>query len=284
MGGEVPAELVTSLQNHAREIRGEVIRMTFAGGGGSPGGSLSMADLLAALLFHELRIDPDRPDWPERDRLVVSKGHAAPALYAGLALRGFLPREELRTYRQIGTRLQGSIDRTALPFVEASAGSLGQGIGMAVGMALEARIERQARRVYAILGEGECQSGSTWEALMAGGHYRLENLVVILDRNGFEADGATESILGIEPIADKLRAFRYTVVEIDGHDFAQILAALATARATADGPTAIVAHTVCGKGVSFMENTPTWQSRAPTRPEAERALAELGVGGPELSP
>jgi transketolase len=282
MGNDLPADLVTSLESVARETRRDVIRMTYRAGSGHPGGSLSVVDLLTALVFHELKVDPHRPDWPDRDRLVVSKGHAAPALYSSLALRGFLPREELETFRTIGSRLQGHVDRARLPGVEASTGGSGQGIGMAVGMALDARLSGRPSRVYAVLGDGECQAGSTWEALMAGGHYRLENLAVILDRNGYASDGSTESIMGIEPIADKLRAFRYHTIEIDGHDFRQILAALETARATTTGPTAIVARTVSGKGVSFMENTHTWHARAPTRAEAERALVELGVSSAEV--
>jgi transketolase len=283
MGDEVPPELVASLEETAREVRRDIIRMTYAAGSGHPGGSLSVADLLTALVFHEIRADPARPGWPERDRLVLSKGHAAPALYSVLALKGFLPREELGTLRRLGSRLQGHADRTHLPFLDASTGGLGQGIGMAVGMALGARLDRRPSRVYAVLGDGECQAGGTWEALLAGGHHRLENLVVLLDRNGYETDGATESILGIEPIAEKLRAFRYRTLEIDGHDFREILSALATARGTRDGPTAIVARTVTGKGVSFMENTHVWQGRPPSKAEAERALIELGVPAPEAA-
>ena len=276
MGDEVPAELVGSLEATARTIRQEVIRMTCAAGSGHPGGSLSVTDLLTALVFHELSIDPAEPDRPDRDRLVLSKGHAAPALYAALALRGFLPREELGTLRQLGSRLQGHVDRGKLPCIEASTGCLGQGIGMAVGMALDARLAQRPSRVYAVLGDGECQAGLTWEALLAGGHYRLGNLVAILDRNGLETDGSTESIMGIEPIAEKFRAFRYHTLEIDGHDFRAILGALAEARRTPDRPTAIVARTVKGKGVSFMEGQHSWHGKAPSRAEADRALAELG--------
>ena len=283
MAGSVPDERIESLQATALEIRREVIRMIFAAGSGHPGGSLSVTDLLAALLFEELHVDPARPEWPDRDRLVLSKGHAAPALYAALALRGFLPREELRTLRKLGSRLQGHVDRGKLPYIEASTGGVGQGVGMAVGMALDLRLDRRPSRVYAILGDGECQAGGTWEALMAGAHYRLANLVVILDRNGFETDGSTEAILGIEPIADKFRAFGYATIEIDGHDFRQILGALGTARATTDRPTAIVARTVTGKGVSFMENTHVWHGKAPSRVEAERALIELGVPAAEAA-
>jgi len=276
MGEHAPVEGIPSLETTAREIRQEVIRMTYAAQGGHPGGSLSVADLLTALLFREMNVDPARPDWPERDRLVLSKGHAAPALYAALALRGFLPREELLTLRRLGSRLQGHVDRNRLPGIDASTGGLGQGIGIAVGMALDARLAHRSHRVYAILGDGECQSGLTWEALMAGGHYRLSNLVAILDRNGLETDGPTEAIMGIEPIAEKFRAFRFHTLEIDGHDFGQILGALAEARRTSDRPTAIVARTVKGKGVSFMEGQRAFHGKPPTKAEAEKALAELG--------
>ena len=251
--------------------------MTYAAQSGHPGGSLSVTDILTALVFHELRIDPARLDWPDRDRLVLSKGHASPALYAALSLRGFLPREELASFRQFGSRLQGHVDRAKLPCIEASTGCLGQGIGMAVGMALDARLRGSAYRTYAVIGDGECQAGPTWEALMAGGHYRLANLVVILDRNGLETDGPTESIMGIEPIGDKFRAFRYHTLEIDGHSFPAILDALAEAKRTTTGPTAIVAKTVKGKGVSFMEGKHQYHGKPPNREEAERALRELGT-------
>jgi len=270
-----PVELLRSLESTAREVRQEVIRMTFAAQSGHPGGSLSVTDLLTALVFHELKIDPARVDWPDRDRLVLSKGHASPALYAALALRGFLPREELASFRKLGSRLQGHVDRTKLPCIEASTGCLGQGIGMAVGMALDARLRHGPQRVYAILADGECQPGPTWRAFMAGGHYRLSNLVAILDRNGLETDGTTESIMGIEPIAEKFRAFRYHTIEIDGHDFSQILSALDEARRTTDGPTAIVARTVKGKGVSFMEGKHQFHGKPPNKAEADQALAEL---------
>jgi transketolase len=276
MAEEAPAELVAQLQAKAREMRQDIVRMIYAAGGGHPGGSLSLTDLLATLFFHELRLDPADPDSAERDRLVMSKGHAAPAFYAALAARGLIPREELLTLRKLGSRLQGHVDRNKLPWVEASTGCLGQGIGMSVGLALDARLAKRPSRVYAVIGDGECQAGLTWEALMAGGHYRLGNLVVILDRNGLETDGSTESIMGIEPIAEKFRAFRYHTLEIDGHEFPQILAAFAEARRTADRPTAIVARTVKGKGVSFMEGQHSWHGKAPNKAEAERALAELG--------
>lgn len=274
---DVSPEELHRLEELARTIRQEVVRMTYVAGSGHPGGSLSVTDLVTALLFSEMRVDPARPAEPDRDRLVLSKGHAAPALYAALSLRGFLPREELLTLRKLGSRLQGHVDRNKLPCIEASTGCLGQGVGMAVGMALDARAAGRSNRVYAILGDGECQAGPTWEALLAGAHYRLSNLVVLLDRNGFETDGSTEEILGIEPIAEKFRAFRYHTIEIDGHDFRQILGALGEARTVSTGPTAIVARTVKGKGVSFMEGTAAWHGKAPSKAEAERALAELGA-------
>ncbi len=276
MEEDVPSDLVSSLEERALQIRREVIRMTYAAGSGHPGGSLSVTDLVAALLFHEMRLDPEHPDWPERDRLVLSKGHAAPALYAALALRGLVPESALLTLRRLGSPLQGHVDRNKLPWIEASTGCLGQGIGMAVGMALDARLAHRPSRVYAVLGDGECQAGLTWEALMAGGHYRLANLTVILDRNGIETDGSTESIMGIEPIADKFRAFRYHTLEIDGHDLRSILGALSEARRVTDRPTAIVARTVKGKGVSFMEGQASWHGKAPSKAETEQALRELG--------
>jgi transketolase len=281
MGDEVPAELVESLAATAREVRRDVLRMNIAAQGGYLGGSLSVADLLTALVFREMRVEPERPAWADRDRLILSKGHAAAALYSALALRGFLPREELSTFRQFGSRLPGIPDRVRSPFVDAGTGGLGQGLGMAVGMALDARLDRRATRVYVVVGDGECQAGGTWEALLAGAHHRLGNLVVVIDRNGFQGDGATESILGLEPLGEKLRAFGYHTEEIDGHDFREILRAFANARAASNGPTAIVARTVKGKGISFMENTHVWHARVPTKDDADRALLELGIGPTE---
>lgn len=279
MAVAVSTSRLAELAERAREVRRDIIAMTYRAGSGHPGGSLSVTDLLVALFFEEMRVDPTQPNWPDRDRLVLSKGHAAPALYAVMAQKGFLPREELATLRVAGSRLQGHVDRRKLPGIEASTGCLGQGIGMAVGMALDHRLAKRPGRIYAVLGDGECQAGPTWEALMAGGHYKLDNLVVIVDRNGFETDGSTESILGIEPLAEKLRAFRFETIEIDGHDFPQILGAFAHARSTSGRPTAIIARTVKGKGVSFMENTHVYHGRPPTKEEAEKAFQELG-GGP----
>lgn len=267
---------VEQLSATARQVRQDIVRMTYRAGSGHAGSSLSVADLVTALVFHELRIDPEHPDWPDRDRLVLSKGHAAPALYSALARRGFLDPAVLPSLKEIGPPLQGPVDHRALPSVEASTGAPGLGVGMAVGMALDARLAKRPSRVYVIVGDGECRAGLTWEALLAGGHYALDNLVILVDRNGKVPDGAKEEMLSPEPLADKLRAFRYDTLEIEGHDFPAILGALAHARTTKDRPTAILARTVRGKGISFMENQRAWRVRVPTREEAERGLAELG--------
>jgi len=250
--------------------------MTYHAGSGHPGGSLSVTDIVTALVFHELRIDADHPDWPDRDRLVLSKGHAAPALYSALAHRGFFDPKILPTLGEIGSPLQGNVNHRTLPAIEVSTGAPGQGLGVAVGMALDARLAKRPSRVYAIIGDGECRAGLTWEALLAGGHYALDNLVVLLDRNDLETGHRNEDRIVIEPIADKFRAFGYDTLEIDGHNFSAIFEALARARATKGRPTAIIARTVKGKGVSFMENQEAWHGKPPTREEAERALAELG--------
>lgn len=276
MGDDPSADRLRSLEEKALRVRRDIIRMTYAAGSGHPGGSLSVTDLLTSLVFEELRLDPAHPDWPDRDRLVMSKGHAAPAVYAVLAHRGLIPESELLSLRRLGSALQGHVDRNKLAWIEASTGCLGQGIGMAVGMALDARLAQRPSRVYAVLGDGECQAGLTWEALMAGGHYRLANLTVILDRNGIETDGPTESIMGIEPIGDKFRAFRYHTLEIDGHDLRAILGAFTEVHRVTDRPTAIIARTVKGKGVSFMEGQSAWHGKAPSKAEAEQALRELG--------
>lgn len=272
----VPRETVDQLSATSRQIRQDIIRMTYHAGSGHPGGSLSVTDIVTALVFHELRIDADHPDWPDRDRLVLSKGHAAPALYSALAHRGFFDPKILPTLGEIGSPLQGNVNHRTLPAIEVSTGAPGQGLGVAVGMALDARLAKRPSRVYAIIGDGECRAGLTWEALLAGGHYALDNLVVLLDRNDLETGHRNEDRIVIEPIADKFRAFGYDTLEIDGHNFSAIFEALARARATKGRPTAIIARTVKGKGVSFMENQEAWHGKPPTREEAERALAELG--------
>jgi transketolase len=267
----VSPKTVEELSATARLIRQDILRMSYHAGSDHAGSCLSVADLVTALVFHEMRIDPEHPDWPDRDRLVLSKGHAAPALYSALARRGFLDPTALPSLKEVGIPPQGRVDHRAVPGVEAWAGAPGVGVGMAVGMALDARLAKHPSRVYVIVGDGECRAGPTWEALTAAGQYALDNLVVLVDRNGKEADGETE-----EPLADQLRAFRCNTLEIDGHDFPTILGALAQARTTKGRPTAIIARTVRGKGVSFIEDQPAWRVKVPTRDETERGLAELG--------
>jgi len=268
-------ELIEQLEARAKVIRRHIIRMTGECGSGHPGGSLSAADIVTALYFHELRLDPARPDWPERDRFVLSKGHAAPVLYAALAERGFFPADELLTLRRLDSRLQGHPDMRKLPGVEMSTGSLGQGLSAANGMALAGRLDGRDYRVYVLLGDGEIQEGQVWEAAMAAAHYRLDNVTAFLDHNGYQIDGPIREVMSPEPVADKWQAFGWHVQIINGHDFKQILNAIAAARKVRGKPSMIVAETVKGKGVSFMEHRVDWHGVAPKPDEAEQALAEL---------
>ena len=249
--------------------------MIHRAGSGHPGGSLSAAEIIAALYFHQLRLDPAHPDWPERDRFFLSKGHAAPLLYAALAHRGFFPREELATLRRIGSRLQGHPDRLKTPGVEMTAGVLGHGLSIGVGLALAARLNHAPYRTYVLLGDGEIQAGVIWEGAMAAAKYGLDHLTAILDYNGVQLDGPVHEIMPLEPAMDKWRAFNWHVIEIDGHNMGQVLDALGEATHIHARPTIIVAHTVKGKGVSFMENQSKWHGRAPSDEELRIALAEL---------
>lgn len=264
------------LEEKARTLRRHIIRMLAEAGSGHPGGSLSAADIVTALYFRVLRLDPRNPAWPERDRFVLSKGHAAPALYAALAERGFFPVEDLWGLRKLSSHLQGHPDMRKTPGVEASTGSLGQGLAMANGMALAGKLDRKDYRVYALIGDGEMEEGEIWEAAMAAAHYRLDNLTVFLDYNGLQIDGPTSQVMSTEPVEEKWRSFRWNVIPIDGHDFGQILTAIEQAREHLGQPTMIVARTIKGKGVSFMENAVGWHGNAPTREQAQKALAELG--------
>lgn len=268
-------EPISLIKEKARIIRRHVIRMIGTAGSGHPGGSLSAADIVAALYFVVMRIDPARPDWPDRDRFVLSKGHAAPVLYAALAERGFFPVEQLTTLRRLGSPLQGHPDMKKLPGVEMSTGSLGQGLSAANGMALAGRLDGRDYRVYVLLGDGEIQEGQIWEAAMAAAHYRLDNVTAILDHNGLQIDGPITEVMSPEPVADKWRAFGWDVQVIDGHDPEQILRAIRHAHSVRGKPSMIVAETVKGKGVSFMENRVEWHGVAPKPEEVERALAEL---------
>lgn len=263
------------LTSTARRIRQHIIRMVGAAGSGHPGGSLSAVEIVTALYFKVMRLDPSRPDWPERDRFVLSKGHAAPVLYAALAEKGFFPVDDLLTLRRLGSPLQGHPDRKALPGVEVSTGSLGHGLAVANGMALAGRLDGRDYQVYVLLGDGELQEGMVWEGAMAAAHYHLDNLTAIVDHNHLQIDGRVEDVMSPEPVADKFRAFGWETKTIDGHDFGQILGALAWAREVKGRPAVIIAETVKGKGVSFMENEAGWHGKAPGPEQVEKALAEL---------
>ncbi len=249
---------------------------------GHPGGSLSCADALTTLYFNEMNVDPERPNWEDRDRFVLSKGHCAPILYAVLALRGYFPTEELQQLRSIKAHLSGHPDMKYVPGVDMSTGSLGQGLSTAVGMALSAKIQGKRFRSYAICGDGEVAEGQIWEAIMAAAKWNLDNLCIFIDVNGLQIDGATKDVMPTEPLDKKLEAFNWHVIKIDGHDFAQILAALSEARRTKGKPTVILMSTVKGKGVSFMEQQAGWHGKAPNADEFAIAKAELEAKIKEL--
>mgnify|MGYP000968554126 CR=1 FL=1 len=272
---EINDQAIQIVNEKARLIRQDIIRMLGEAGSGHTGGSLSAADILACLYFWEMNIDANNSRWVDRDRFVLSKGHAAPVLYAALAQKGFFPREQLATLRKLGSPLQGHPDMRKLAGVEASTGSLGQGISWAVGMALAARMDQRDYRVYALLGDGELEEGMVWEAIMAAGSYRLDQLLAFVDYNGLQIDGALADVMSPEPIADKFRAFNWHVLEIDGNDTRQIMQALTVGRQTKGVPTAIIARTIKGKGCSFMENRVEWHGTAPNQEQMEKALTEL---------
>jgi len=267
--------LLATLHRQANQIRQESIRMIAAAGTGHPGGALSEADILAALYFSVLRIDPQNPHWPDRDRFILSKGHACAGLYAALALRGYFPIETLATFRRFGSILQGHPDMTKTPGVDMTTGPLGNGLGAGVGMALGARITGRKFRVFVLIGDGDDQEGCTWEASMLAGFQKLSNLVCIYDYNHSQVDGPTYEILSLDPVVEKWQAFNWAVRVIDGHDMPDILDALAWAVEHRDSPSLIVAKTIKGKGVSFMEDQAAWHGKAPNVEQAEQALKEL---------
>ncbi len=267
---------LAQLEERARQLRIDVVRMLHASQSGHTGGSLSAIDLVAALYFHTMRHDPANPAWPERDRFVLCKGHAAPAQYVALAAAGYFPATDLKTLRQLGSHLQGHPDSNKTPGVEVCTGSLGQGLSMAVGIALGLRLDRSRSRVFALLGDGELQEGQVWEAAMAAAHYRVDNLCAIVDANGLQIDGEVAKVMGVESIPDKFAAFGWHVLEIDGHDMAAIVDALEAAASFKGQPTAIVARTVKGKGVSFFENKASYHGVTPSDEELPRALQCLG--------
>ncbi len=260
----------------ACQIRRHIIRMLGEARSGHPGGSLSAADIVTTLFFYEMRVDPQNPKWPDRDRFILSKGHAVPVLYAALAERGYFPVEELLTLRKLNSRLQGHPSMKHLPGVEMSTGSLGQGLSAANGMALAGKLDGRDYRVYVLLGDGEIQEGQVWEAAMAAAHYKLDKVTAFLDHNGLQIDGPICEIMCPEPVADKWRAFGWHVEEIDGHNYREIIKALAKAREVKGKPTMIVARTIKGKGVSFMENQVGWHGNAPNAEQTKQALEELG--------
>ena len=266
---------IKELKNIAESIRLGVIESTHAAASGHPGGSLSIADIMAYLYFEEMNVDPTNPKDENRDRFVLSKGHTAPALYSTLAVKGFFPFDELTTLRQTDSRLQGHPDMKGIPGVDMTTGSLGLGISAACGMALAGKLNGKDYRVYTIVGDGESEEGQVWEASMFANHYKLDNLCVILDYNKLQIDGPVAEVIGPAPFEPKLEAFGYNVISIDGHDFEKIDAAFKAARECKGRPTAIVANTVKGKGVSFMENKVNWHGNAPKDPDYETAVTEI---------
>ena len=274
---EITESAIQEVSAKALLIRRDIIKMLGEAGSGHSGGSLSAADILSCLYFWEMNVDPHHPNREDRDRFVLSKGHAAPVLYAALAEKGFFPIKELGRLRKLGSPLQGHPDMRKIPGVDASTGSLGQGISWAVGMALAGKMDKRSYRVYSLLGDGELEEGLVWEALMAAHHYRLDNLTAFLDHNGLQIDGPISEVMSPEPVADKFRAFGWETLVIAGHDPRQIMEALHTARAVQGRPTAIIAETVKGKGCSFMENRAEWHGTAPNQEQVARALEELGV-------
>ncbi len=267
---------IAELEQTARSLRRHILRMIASANSGHPGGSLSAVEIVTALYFGGiLRHDPKHPEWPDRDRFILSKGHGVPVLYAALAERGYFPVSELATLRQIDSRLQGHPVQGVTPGVEASTGSLGQGLSIGIGHAIAAWLDGKSYRTYVLLGDGECQEGQVWEAAMTAGNYELGSLTAIIDSNRFQLDGAVEDINSLAPLADKLTAFKWNVIEIDGHDIAAVLDALQRATELRDVPTCIIAHTVKGKGVTFMENNNEFHGKAPTKEQLDVALAQL---------
>jgi len=266
------------LKEKAVTIRKDIVKMIKEANSGHPGGSLSACEIVTSLYFKEMKIDPKRPDWDERDRFVLSKGHGAPVLYAALAEKGYFAKEELMKLRKIDSMLQGHPDMKGTPGVDMSTGSLGQGLAAANGMALAGKMDGKDYRVYVLIGDGEIQEGIIWEATMLAAHYKLDNLTVFLDHNKLQIDGLNEEIMNVEPIDKKFQAFGWNVLAIDGHSFEEIFKALETSKNTKGKPTLIIANTVKGKGVSFMENQAGWHGTAPNEEQTSKALSEIGGG------
>lgn len=267
---------IVQLQETSKVIRQDIVTMIHASGSGHPGGSLSSADVLSALYFNVMNIDPKNPKMEGRDKFVLSKGHAAPVLYSALARRGFFPTEELINLRKTGAMLQGHPDMKNIPGVEMSTGSLGQGFSTSIGMALAGKLDKSDARIFVLLGDGELDEGIVWEAAMSASHYKLNNLTAILDYNGLQIDGKNEDVMNISPVDTKFESFGWNVIAVDGHDVEAILAALEEAKSVTDKPSVLIAKTIKGKGVSFMEDQAGWHGKAPNDDELKIALAELG--------
>jgi len=272
---DLQAEEVKRLKDIAKELRVWIIRMLAEAGSGHPGGSLSAIDILTVLYFHSLRHRPLEPDWAVRDRFILSKGHGVPALYAALAKSGYFPMEELLTLRKTGSRMQGHPVAGTVPGVEASTGSLGQGLSIAQGLAMASKLDGDTYRVFSMIGDGESQEGQIWETAMSAPKFGLDNLIVFLDYNNGQIDGHTREIMSLEPVGDKWGAFNWDVQDIDGHDIPKIISAIERTRNIKGKPHLIIAHTVKGKGVSFMEDNIEWHGKAPSKEEAESAIEEI---------
>jgi transketolase len=270
-----PQKSLPELQAIAQRMRREIVEMIGAAKSGHPGGSLSAVEILVTLYFGVMRHDPENPKWPDRDRFILSKGHAAPVLYTAMAEAGYTPIDQLNTLRKLGSMYQGHPDARFLPALEASTGSLGEGVSLALGMGLAARLNGNPSRTYVLLGDGEIQEGQVWEGAMFGAYHKTDNVVAIVDYNGIQLDGFVKDIMEVSPLADKWRAFGWHTIELDGHNIPVLQAAFKEAAQTKGKPTAIVAHTVKGKGVSFMENNPKFHGTAPTPDEVGLALQEL---------
>ncbi|BCZ44206.1 transketolase [Clostridium gelidum] len=269
---------ICELKKTAKNVRINIIEAVSAAKSGHPGGSLSVADILTVLYFDKMNINPQNPKWEDRDRLVLSKGHVAPALYVILAERGYFPKENLITLRKLGSILQGHPDMKSTPGVDMSTGSLGQGLSAANGMALAAKLDNKDHNIYVILGDGEVQEGQIWEAAMTAAHYKLDNVIAVLDFNGLQIDGSNEEVMNINPIDEKFSAFGWNVIKIDGHDLEAISNAVDEAKKVQGKPTVIIAKTVKGKGISFMENQASWHGTAPNEEQTKAAIEELERG------
>ncbi len=272
---EISQATLTELEATSNKIRQSIIEMLTEAGSGHSAGSLDMADVFTALYFHVMRNDPKNPEWEDRDRLLLSAGHICPVRYAAMAHRGYFPIQELMTLRKFGSRLQGHPERIRLPSIETTSGPLGEGVAQGAGMAYAAKMDKKDWRVYVVTSDAEHQAGLHWEAAMFAGHYKLSNLINIIDRNFIQIDGDTEKIMTLEPLADKYRSFGWNVLECDGHDMRAIIGAYDIAKAVTDRPTVIIAHTIPGKGVGYMEGDYTWHGKPPSAKEADEALREL---------